>query len=70
MAREDGPSYPHPNGRCRFLDFQRFHSVSRPWDSVSSIFVVICGYSYDLINFKSPATAGFDGNSNPTTTGS
>ena len=53
MAREDGPSYPHPNGMCRFLDFQRFHGVPCPWDSVSSIFVVICGYSYDLVNFKS-----------------
>ena len=78
QQRAYGPSqsYPHPNGRRRILDFclhwghvwDTRNKVPDSWDSVSSMSVVICGYSYDFINFRAPAAAGFDGIIDPTTT--
>ena len=47
----------------------RFHGVPGSWDSVSDMSVVIHGYSYGFTNFKHPAATGFDGNTNPITTG-
>ena len=46
----------------------RFHGVPGSWDSVPSMPIVIHGYSYDSTDFKPPAAAGFDGNTNPITT--
>jgi len=44
------------------------NKVPDSWDSVSSMSVVICGHSYDFINFRAPAAAGFDGIIVPITT--
>ena len=41
------------------------HGVPDSWESVSNMFIVIRGYSYDMTNFKLLAATGFHGNTDP-----
>jgi len=70
---EDGISQFYPNGRHwlhRTLETRfptRFRGVTGSCESVSSMPLVIHGYSHDFTNFKSPAAMGVDGNASPIT---